>query len=74
MMCSKGPISGPRVNVAAELVRPSGLLFVSVSHLHWIGCGCPHMPHTNNEDQVAMWCSEATVLILDLKSAMLVLR
>ena len=24
MMCPKGPISGPRVKVAAELVRPSG--------------------------------------------------
>ena len=25
-MCTKGPISGPRVRVAAELVRPLGLL------------------------------------------------
>ena len=28
MMCPKGSISGPRVKVAAELVRPSGLLFL----------------------------------------------
>ena len=27
MMCPKGPISGPGDKVAAELGRPSGLLF-----------------------------------------------
>ena len=26
MMCPEGPISGPRVKVAAELIRPSDLL------------------------------------------------
>ena len=27
MVCAKGPISGPRIKVAAELVGPSGLVF-----------------------------------------------
>ena len=27
IMCHKGPVSGPRVKVSVELVRPPGLLY-----------------------------------------------